>query len=220
MTTQFDPYASTSDAAACMDGWFDTTMPDMNQSNELFNKYMIQNAIWWIEFADLDGYRVDTYSYNDKEGISKWTKAIIDEYPYFNIVGEVWMHDQAQISYWQKDSPVGAIQGFNSHLPSVMDFTLYESLVQMLNEDEGGWDNGMQRAYDNFTNDFLYSDPMNIMVFAGNHDTSRINTIVNGDLNKYKLGLVLLATVRGYPQIYYGDEIGMMGDKGKGDGDL
>ncbi|VAW25428.1 Neopullulanase, partial [hydrothermal vent metagenome] len=102
MTTQFDPHASKIDAKLCMDGWFDTTMPDLNQNNPLVLNYLIQNAIWWIEYANLDGFRVDTYSYANKEGISKWTKAIMDEYPNFNIVGEVWMHNQASISYWQK----------------------------------------------------------------------------------------------------------------------
>ncbi len=221
MTTQFDINASKADAEACMDGWFDTTMPDINQTNPLALNYMIQNAIWWIEYADLDGLRVDTYSYNDKEGIAKWTKAIIDEYPNFNITGEVWMHDQAQMSYWQKDSKIGAIDNYNSYLPSVMDFTLHDAIVVMFNENEQGWDKGMVRAYENFANDFLYPDINNILIFAANHDTMRINELYDGDLKKYKLAMTLIATVRGIPQVYYGDEIGMMGDKNaKGDGDI
>lgn len=218
MTTQFDKNAATVDSEGCMDGWFDTTMPDMNQSNTLLLQYMIQNAIWWVEYADLDGFRVDTYSYNDKTGIAAWSKAILDEYPNFNIVGEVWMHDQAQISYWQKDSPIGALQSYNSYLPSVMDFTLQDAINQMFNEDKLYWDNGMQRAYDNFANDFLYANPMNLMVFGGNHDITRINNIFGSDVRKYKLLITLLTTMRGYPQLYYGDEIGMTGDKNKGDG--
>lgn len=132
MTTQFDKNASKIDSKQCMDGWFVPSMPDLNQSNPMVLNYLIQNAIWWIEYADLDGFRVDTYSYNDKEGISKWTKAITDEYPHFNIVGEVWMHDQAQTSYWQKDSKIGAIQSYNSNLPSVMDFTLHDAIEMFL----------------------------------------------------------------------------------------
>ncbi len=221
MTTQFDSNASAADAIGCMNGWFDTTMPDMNQSNPLLLTYIIQNAIWWIEYADLDGFRVDTYSYNDKEGISKWTKAIMDEYPNFNIVGEVWMHDQAQMAYWQKDSKIGAIDDFNSHLPSVMDFTLHDAVTVMFNEDENAWDKGMIKAYDNFANDFLYPDINNILVFPGNHDTNRINEIYQGDIDKYKMVMTLILTTRGIPQIYYGDEIGMMGNKDKkGDGDI
>ncbi|WP_456461727.1 glycoside hydrolase family 13 protein [Lutibacter sp.] len=220
MTTQFDPHASKIDARLCMDGWFDTTMPDLNQSNPLVLKYLIQNAIWWIEYANLDGFRVDTYSYANKEGISKWTKAIMDEYPNFNIVGEVWMHNQAAISYWQKDSKIGAIESYNSYLPSVMDFTLHDALTAMFNEDNATWDNGMIKAYNNFANDYLYPNTNNMLVFADNHDTQRINEIFNGDINKYKLAITLIATVRGIPQLYYGSEIGMQGNKNNGDGDI
>jgi len=221
MTTQFDPNASNFDAKACMDGWFDTTMPDINQQNPFAINYMIQNAIWWIEYADLDGLRVDTYSYNDKEGIARWTKAITDEYPNFNIVGEVWMHEQAQMAYWQKDSEIGAIQGFNSYLPSVMDFTLFEAITTIFNKSNTGWDEGMIEAYNNFVNDFLYPNIDNILVFTGNHDTNRINDIYQNDIKKYKLVMTLILTVRGIPQLYYGDEIGMLGNRDKhGDGDI
>ena len=220
MTTQFDTNASKIDRRQCVDGWFVPSMPDLNQSNPLVLNYLTQNAIWWIEYADLGGFRVDTYSYNDKAGIAKWTKAITDEYPYFNIVGEVWMHDQAQMAYWQKDSKIAAIQSYNSYLPSVMDFTLQDAFGSMFNEDKSDWDKGMQKAYDNFTNDFLYPDTNNILIFTENHDTGRFNEIYKNDFNKYKMAMTLLATVRGIPQLYYGSEIGMAGDKGKGDADI
>ena len=221
MTTQFDSNASESDKIACMQGWFDTTMPDVNQKNPLVLKYLIQNAIWWVEFADLDGLRVDTYSYNDKEGIAEWTKALMDEYPNFNIAGEVWMNSQAQMAYWQKDSKIGAIDNYNSHLPTVMDFTLYNAIMVMFAEDDQEWDRGMLRAYENFANDFLYPDIYNIFVFAANHDTNRINEVYGLDLNIYKMMITLIATVRGIPQVYYGDELGMVGNKDvKGDGDV
>ncbi len=219
MTTQFDQNRADVDRRLNEDGWFTSTMPDLNQSNPLVLQYLIQNAIWWIEFADLDGFRVDTYSYNEKEGIAEWTKAVMEEYPNFNIVGEVWMHDQAQISYWQKDSPIGAIQSYNSNLPSVMDFPLHDAITTMYNED-ASWGSGMIKAYDNFANDFLYPDINNLLVFAGNHDTGRINEIFDGDVDKYKLAMTLVLTTRGIPQLYYGDEIGMRGEKARGDGDI
>ena len=220
MTTQYDINGSKRDAKYCMDGWFVPSMPDLNQSNPLVLNYLIQNAIWWIEYADLDGFRVDTYSYNDKEGIAKWTKAITDEYPYFNIVGEVWMHDQAQISYWQKDSPIAKIQSYNSYLPSVMDFTLHDVFGNVFNEDKADWSNGMIKFYENFVNDFLYADPNNLLIFLENHDTGRFNQIYQNDFKKYQLGMTIMATMRGIPQLYYGSEIGMAGDKGKGDADI
>jgi glycosidase len=220
MTTQFDNNASKVDSKHCMDGWFVPSMPDLNQSNPMVLNYLSQNAIWWIEYADLDGFRVDTYSYNDKEGISKWTKAITDENTHFNIVGEVWMHDQAQMSYWQKDSKIGAIQSYNSNLPSVMDFTLHDAIGNVFNEDRQSWDRGMVQVYDNFANDFLYPNPNNLLVFAENHDTGRFNEIYKSDFKKYQMAMTLIATVRGIPQLYYGSEIGMKGDKGKGDADI
>jgi glycosidase len=219
MTTQFDPNASEYDAKHCMDGWFVKTMPDLNQSNPLVLNYIIQNAIWWIEYAELDGFRVDTYSYNDKHGIAKWTKALTDEYPNFNVVGEVWMHDQAQMAYWQKDSKIGALQGYNSHLPSVMDFTLHNAIGTVFNETEATWDKGMIKVYENFANDFLYPNIDNILVFLENHDTHRFNHLYP-NFNDYQLAITLLSTIRGIPQIYYGSEIAMAGNKNNGDADI
>lgn len=219
-TTQFDPYASKIDAKGNMDGWFDYTMPDMNESNPMLITYLVQNAIWWIEHGDLDGLRVDTYPYNDKQGITDWVTRVMEEYPDFNIMGEIFMHDTAHIAYWQKDSKVGAIQGFNSNLPTVMDFPLHDILSQVFNEDEQNWGNGVFRVYDHLTKDFLYPNINNLLIKMGNHDVNRINEELNGDVDKYKMALTLILTLRGIPQIYYGDEIGMMGSKSEGDGDI
>ena len=208
-----DIYGAKIDATICSDGWFVKTMPDLNQSNPLVLKYLTQNAIWWIEYADLDGFRVDTYPYNNKDGISKWTKAITDEYPNFNIVGEAWLNSQAKISYWQKYSKIGALQSYNSYLPSVMDFPLFEGFSTVFNQDKQEWDKGIINIYLNFTNDFLYPNPNNILTFIENHDTNRFNDLYKNDLGKYKMALALLATTRGIPQLYYGSEIGMAGNK-------
>lgn len=219
-TTQSDINASKIDAKMCVDGWFVKSMPDLNQSNPLVMNYLTQNAIWWIEYADLDGFRVDTYPYADKESIAKWTKNITDEYPNFNIVGEAWMYTQAAISYWQKDSPISRIQSYNSNLPSVMDFTLQDAITKVFNEDKETWTDGMVKVYDNFSNDFLYANPNNLLIFTENHDTNRFNQIYKNDFKKYQMAMTLIATVRGIPQLYYGSEIGMAGDKNKGDADI
>lgn len=218
-TTQYDPHTSAIDKRYNEDGWFVESMPDLDQSNPLVLNYLIQNAIWWIEYADLDGLRVDTYSYNQKDGIASWTKAMTDEYPNLNIVGEIWLQESAQIAYWQKNSKIGAIQDYNSHLPAVMDFPLYDAIAKVFHEREN-WGTGMIRTYNVLVNDFLYPDINNLLVFAENHDTQRINTTLNGSLNNYKLAMTLLATTRGIPQLYYGSEIGMRGDKGVDDGDI
>lgn len=221
MNTQFDSNASKSDTNLYTDGWFVKSMPDLNQSNPLVLKYLIQNAIWWVEYADLDGFRVDTYPYGDKNGVAQWSKSIMEEYPNFNIVGEVWYHTPAQNAYWQKDSKIGAIQSFNSNLPSVMDFTLQEIINGgVFNENQNSWDKGMVKIYSNFTSDFMYPNINNLLVFAENHDTDRLNEIVKNDIDKYKMAVSLLSTIRGIPQLYYGSEIGMSGSKSKGDGDI
>lgn len=216
-STIHDVNASKIDTETCINGWFVPTMPDLNLRNPLTLKYLIQNAIWWIEYADLDGLRVDTYNYSDPEAMAIWTKSITDEYPHFNIVGEITMFNQAQLSYWQKDSIIGQIKKYNSYLPSVMDFPLSDGLLSVFNDDDDSWGRGMIKVYDNFTNDFLYPNVSNLLIFAENHDSRRLNQLYSNDIRKYKMAMVILATVRGIPQLFYSSEIGMSGDQNLGD---
>ncbi len=218
-STTKDIHASEIDKKIFQDGWFDTTMPDMNQKNQYFWTYFIQNSIWWIENANLDGVRMDTYPFNDRDAMAKWAKAITDEYPDFNIVGEMTLNNSADIAFWQKNA-VNSLH-YNSQLPSVMDFVTQRSLEKCFNEHGKPWqDVGMNRLYDAISNDYQYANINNILVFFENHDTQRFNYLVDGDLAKYKLALSFIMTTRGIPQIYYGTEIGMTGNKDKGDGDI
>jgi len=219
MTTQMDPNASRYDAKWCMDGWFVRTMPDLNHQNPHVMRYLLQNAIWWVEYANLDGFRIDTYSYGDKDAMANWTKRVLVEYPNFTIVGEVWYHDQAQYAYWQGGSAIGALQGFDSHLPSVMDFTYHDATMEVFGQTEASWNQGMIHFYDNLVNDFLYPRPNELLVFFENHDTERFNEMYP-DVADYKLALTLTATMRGIPQLYYGSEVGMRGKKSRGDADV
>lgn len=218
LSTVYDTNASKADIFLAEKGWFVPSMPDLNQSNPMTLNYLIDNAIWWIEYANLDGYRVDTYPYNEKERVTTWTKAIMAEYPNFNIVGESWYHDTASIAYWQKDSKLAEIQDFNSELPSVMDFVFFETLQRMMTY-EPSWDKGLIEMYNGMGMDYLYPDINNVMIFAENHDTPRFNE-KNATLGDFKIAMTLLATTRGIPQLYYGSEIGFKGDKAKGDADL
>lgn len=214
-----DPYASEIDKKQMTDGWFVPSMPDLNQKQPQLLKYLIQNAIWWIEYADLSGFRVDTYPYNSKEEVTAWSKAIMDEYPNFSIVAESWVMNPAHLSYWQKDSPIAAINGFNSRVTHVKDFALYKAITDAFTIETPWWDQKMNKIYSVFQNDFLYAEPNNLMLFLENHDTTRINHIIP-DFNDYQIAMTLLATVRGVPQIYYGSEIFMQGSKEVGDADL
>lgn len=219
-TTVIDVNASKIDRQQCLEGWFVPTMPDLNIANPLVLKYLTQNAIWWIEYADLDGLRIDTFNYAEPLQMVKWTNAIMKEYPNFNMVGEITQRNHGILAYWQKDSKTGEIHNFNSNLPSLMDFSLCDALQTAFNEDDGSWDKGVTRIYDSLTFDFLYPNPHNLMIFAENHDSKRLNYCYNNDLKKYKLAMVVLATIRGIPQLYYGSEIGMAGDQYIGDADI
>ena len=218
ISTITDPYTSQFDKNLNSDGWFVREMPDMNQRNPYMLTYLKQFAIWWVEFSGLDGIRVDTYPYNDPEKVAEWTKAIRAEYPNINIVGECWQHAVSDVAYWQSGTPNN--DGYDSGLPSVMDFNMHDAISAAFNENEQGWDGGVARLWQKLTQDYLYANPSNLVIFAENHDTQRFSTIVGNDVKKYLLGFTYLLTTRGIPQIYYGSEIMMGGDKGKGDGDI
>jgi glycosidase len=218
ISTWNDPHAAMADKNLNANGWFDVTMPDLNQDNPVVLSYFKQFAIFWIEFAALDGLRVDTYPYNDKWKIAEWTKAIRDEYPNINIMGECWQHNPAEIAYWQTGSTT--FDGYDSYLPTVMDFPLLDAFGSAFNEDVQSWDRGVSRFYNNYVLDYLYANPDNLLVFLDNHDTQRFAESIGFDMQKYKLAVAHLLTTRGIPQIYYGTEIMMGGDKNKGDGDI
>ena len=207
-TANYDINASQYDRQLSNRGWFDKPMPDMNLENPDLLKYFQQWAIWWIEFADLDGLRVDTYPYIERIPGSQWLKAIREEYPNINIVGECWTRPAPAVAYWQ--SGTKNFDGFDSNLPTVMDFPVEEAIRQALENDGTGWGNGLTRVYDAMTLDYMYADVNKLLTFLGNHDMARITDIVKDkDPRRVKLAYVLLATMRGIPQLLYGDEYAM-----------
>lgn len=207
-STNYDPNASEYDRALNNGGWFDNPMPDMNLNNPDLLKYFTQWAIWWIEYADLDGLRVDTYPYIARDPAAKWCAAIRKEYPRMNIVGECWTRPTSAVAYWQAGA--GNKDGFDSHMPSVMDFPLEEAMRQALESDGRGWGAGLTRLYDVLSQDYLYGDVNNLLLFLSNHDMARFSDIVlDKDPRRVKLGMVLMATMRGIPQLLYGEEYNM-----------
>lgn len=215
-----DIHASAYEKKIATDGWFASVMPDFNQRNRHVARYLIQSSIWWIEYAGINGIRQDTHPYADFDFMSQWCKEVLDEYPYFNIVGETWLNSNVLVSYWQKDSRLAA--PLNSNLPTVMDFPLQALMNQAFDEETSEWGGGLYKLYDYQTQDLVYANPMNLLTFLDNHDTSRFAQTdeMAKNLKRYKQAMVFLLTTRGIPQIYYGTEILMTGDKGKGDGDL
>lgn len=200
-----DLYASEFDKQAFSDGWFDTVMPDLNQNNELMADYLIQNSLWWIEYTDLAGIRMDTYPYPDKNFMARWTCEVMSEYPHFNIVGEEWVTVPATAAYWQR----GKVNhdGYSSCLPSLMDFPMQQALIDGLTGDDKPWRTSLVDTYEKLALDYLYSSPSDLVTFADNHDMSRILTQVNGDEELFYMAINYLLTMRGTPQIYYGTEI-------------
>ena len=214
-----DVNASQFDRTRTVDGWFVKTMPDWNQKNRLVRDYLIQTSIWWIEYAQIDGIRQDTYPYCDFDAMVEWCERIEKEFPGFNIVGEAWINNNVGVSVWQKDSKLASR---NSKLKSVMDFPLMSLLNYVCDENTDAWDHGFARLYEYLGQDGVFADTNHLLTFLDNHDTDRFqkNEVMANDTTRYKQALSLLLTLRGIPQLYYGNEVGMAANKSKGDGAL
>lgn len=214
----FDPYASDYDRDRMLNGWFVETMPDLNQKNPHVAKYLIQNSIWWIEYAGVDGIRQDTYPYADVDMMRDWCLAVMQEYPDYNIVGEAWMNYTIGSAYWQKGSRLNF--GKDTELKSVMDFNLMGLASQAFHE-ETGWSGGMHTLFEHMCYDFVYPDIYHVLRFLENHDTDRFLPSMpesSDSLYAFKQAVTFLLTIPGIPQLYYGQELLMNGTKQKGDG--
>ena len=205
-----DPHAPQSEKDVLVDGWFSGGMPDLNQRNRHLAAYLIQNSIWWIEYARIDGIRMDTYPYADYDFMARWCREIEEEYPDFNIVGEGWYPRNSAAGWWQRGS---ALNPSDSGLETVMDFdltfTAKREILKESNTSEGS-EAGLFKLYECIAQDFLIPDPSHVLTFLDNHDIARF--MEPGEPAwKLKQGLAFLLTTRGIPQIYYGTEIAMGG---------
>jgi len=219
-STVMDPNASKADRDIFTDGWFSDGMPDLNQRQPLLATYLIQNSIWWIEYAGLSGVRTDTFAYSDRGFLAEWSRRLTQEYPKLNMVGEEWTSNPAIVAYWQRGKRNQ--DGYASHMPGMMDFPLHDAVRAAFASGVAtpGADpqQGLVRLYDTLANDFQYADPYNLVVFPGNHDTSRIFAALGEDRDAYRMAIAFYATVRGIPQFFYGDELMMAGPKERDDG--
>ncbi len=197
-----DPYGSKIDRKLENDGWFDTTMPDVNQSNPLVATYLIQNFLWWVESTGLDGYRIDTYPYSELNFLMAWGKAIGDEYPKLALFGEAWEGTEAEQAFFAQNI-LPPVNGFKSNLPGVLDFQVCFGISDALKGDNGD----LSKLYHALQGDWLYTDATRNVPFLDNHDMSRFYSVIGEDFNKYKMGIAWLLTLRGTPQLYYGTEV-------------
>ncbi len=197
-----DPYQSQSDNDLHVKGWFDVNLPDLNLDNPYLATYLIQNSIWWIEYANIDGIRMDTYPYpNNKNVMANWIKMVETEYPNYYIVAETAMGDKvSSYVYWNN----GTLNrdGYVSNIKSLSDYALYYNLIKAF-----GKENEIYTIYETLTSDYLYDTPYNNKIFNGNHDVPRLYTELNKNKDKVKLSMAFIFTTRGIPQIYYGDEL-------------
>jgi len=210
----FDPNGSSLDKKIMADGWFTPQMPDLNQGNPYVANFLIQHALWTVEQFGIDGWRIDTYAYNDLPFMNRCNKALEDEFPRITLFGETWVHGVPNQSYFVQNS---YNTPFKSNLQSATDFQTLWGITDALTKDFG-WTDGVNKLYTILSQDFLYKDPMRNVIFIDNHDMARFYSVVGEDLTKYKTALNWVLTCRGIPQLYYGDEIGMTGFTSPNDG--
>jgi glycosidase len=203
--TLLDPYASQYDLKQFSDGWFDRHMPDLNQRNPHVANYLIQQTIWWVEWAGIDDLRVDTYPYSDQAFCSRWCTALTTEYPNLGIFGEAWEHAVPVVGFFADDQPMKRA-GFDSNMPGVIDFQLCFAIRDALTREQG-WTDGIAKVYYTLAQDYFYKDPYKNQIMLDNHDMTRIYSYVGENPDKMKSGMAFLLTMRGIPQIYYATEI-------------
>ena len=199
-----DPHASPREYLNTLEGWFADKLPDLNQDDPELANYLAQNAIWWTEIAQLDGFRLDTFPYSTRRFWSGWHDRLHRIYPNINDVGEVSDSDSSITSFFEGGRK--QFDGVDSGLSTVFDFPLCSALRDVIIKGEP-----MKKIIDVLRNDDLYPHPEMLVTFIGNHDDTRFVSEKGSDPAKLKAALSLLLTLRGIPQIYSGDEIGMQG---------
>ena len=210
----FDPFSSKKDKSIMADGWFTKQMPDLNQNNPYVANFLIQHAIWCVEEFGIDGWRIDTYAYNDLPFMNRCNKALEEEYPKLSLFGEFWVHGVINQSYFVQNNyniP------FKSNLQGATDFQTLWGITDAMTKDFG-WNDGVNKLYTTLAQDFVYKDAMRNVIFLDNHDIARFYSVIGEDIEKYKSSLNWLLTCRGIPQFYYGGEIGMTGTTSPNDG--
>ncbi|MGA9119708.1 MAG: alpha-amylase family glycosyl hydrolase [Bacteroidota bacterium] len=208
-TALMDPHGDSSTVRNLLDGWFTNEMPDLNQRDPSLAAYIIQNTIWWIESAGLDGIREDTYPYVQPEFWPRWCNAILREYPELNILGEVWVGEPAYLAPFQRGSAL--VPSLHPSLPVLTDFALFDEINRVF-----GGHQSIYRIYECLGKDYLYANPDNLLTFVDNHDVKRVMAALREDTARVRLALTLLLTTRGIPAIYYGTEIGIKGGDNDG----
>jgi len=199
-----DPHASPREYLNTLDGWFASKLPDLNPDDPALALYLAQNAMWWTESAQLDGFRLDTFPYSTRQFWSGWHERLRQVYPQINAIGEVADGDSTITAFFEGGRK--QFDGIDTGLATVFDFPLYYSVGDVVIRGAS-----MEKIVEVLRHDELYPNPQMLVTFIGNHDKPRIVSEKGGSVTKLKAALSLLLTLRGIPQIYSGEEIAMPG---------
>jgi glycosidase len=199
-----DPHASPREYLNTLDGWFAGKLPDLNPDDPELAVYLAQNAMWWIETAQLDGFRLDTFPYSTREFWSGWHERLRPVYPRINDIGEVADSDPAITAFFEGGRK--QFDGIDSGLATVFDFPLESALRDVVIKGAS-----VEKIVNVLRHDELYPHPEMLVTFIGNHDHRRFVSEKGSSPAKLKAAFSLLLTLRGVPQIYSGDEIAMPG---------
>jgi neopullulanase len=199
-----DPHAVPANYIHALNGWFADVLPDLAQENPLVASYLLQNALWWTESTGVDAFRIDTFPYVPRSFWSYYDKGIFAAYPHFFTMGEVSNEDPSIISYWAGGQT--GFDGVDTGLSTTLDFPMYGAIRDVV-----GHGASAKKLVDVLRQDRLYPHPELLVTFIDNHDKPRFLTDAGGSIEKLKLAFSLLATTRGIPQLYYGDEVAMAG---------
>ncbi|HET9529721.1 MAG TPA: alpha-amylase family glycosyl hydrolase [Blastocatellia bacterium] len=189
---------------ATIRGWFANILPDINQDDPQAARYVIQNAVWWIGITGLDAVRQDTFPFVHRRFWSDWNKALETEFPQLTVVGEVFDQRPEVTSFFQGGR--ARFDNIDSNLHTVFDFPSYFAIRDVFIKGQP-----MKRLTDVLDQDHLYTNPRVLIPFIGNHDVARFMGEKGATLAGLKLAHTYLLTMRGTPQLYYGDEIAMEG---------
>jgi alpha-amylase len=187
-------------------GFFWGGMPDLNYDNPLVREEMKDIGKYWLDSIGVDGFRLDAakHIYPDDQAADShawWIEfgdAMRQVKPDVYMVGEVW-GDAKLVGPYLKG------------LPSMFNFDFHHGINRIIkNEKNDGLVKNLiasRKTYQDIQPDYLDA------IFVNNHDQNRLIDNVGGNIEKSKLSATILLTLPGVPYIYYGDEIGMLGQK-------
>ena len=189
---------------------------DLNQRNPYVAKFLIQYAVWATEEFGIDGWRVDTYFYNDPVFLNKINDVLLKEFPLLTIFGETSVNAVTSGAFFSSNN---LSIPFKHNIPGITDFPVFYAMIDGLNQPVG-WSDGVNRLYNTLAQDILYKKPFDNCIFLDNHDQDRIYSVIGEDFNKFKMSINWLLTLRGIPQLYYGTEILMKNTRNPTDAEV